>query len=313
MRPSLDIVIVNWNAGRQLQQCLESIRAANCDRFDLSRLVVVDNASSDGSAENLDHPELPLHVIRNSRNRGFGAACNQGAASGTGDYLLFLNPDMVLFADSLSTPMAFMQDTKNRQIGICGIQLVDEDGLVSRSCASFPNAGLMCGRMLGIDRLFPGYVPPHFMPGKQHCSSRRVDQVMGAFMLVRRALFEQLHGFDERFFVYFEDLDFALRCRQAGFDSFYLVDARAMHAGCGCSRHARAAVLLYNLRSRIQYGWKHFGIFGGSAVLLGTLLVEPIVRLVRGILLRSSDEVWQTSKAYVSLWGQSARLIFNRR
>src|SRR5271156_1399355 len=102
MLPSLDIIIVNWNAGSQLQQCLDSIRTANFDGFELLRVVVVDNASSDGSADHLPPGNVPLSVIRNTTNRGFAAACNQGAMDSSASYLLFLNPDIVLASDSLS-------------------------------------------------------------------------------------------------------------------------------------------------------------------------------------------------------------------
>ena len=100
--PSLDIVIVNWNAGDQLQRCLATI-PANPDGYALSRVVVVDNASTDQSLAGLNMPGLPLKVIRNAENRGFGAACNQGAVDSHADYLLFLNPDTLLERDSAST------------------------------------------------------------------------------------------------------------------------------------------------------------------------------------------------------------------
>jgi len=312
MSASLDIIVVNWNSGSYLRGCLASVRSVKQAGLAIRRIEVIDNASSDDSAENLQFPDLPCNVTRNPQNRGFGAACNQGAFGSTSDYLLFLNPDTVLLADSLAVPITFMEESRNQHVGICGVQLVDERGNVARTCSSFPSPALLCARMLGLDKVFPSVVPGHFLPEEQHRLSQRVDQVIGAFLLIRRDLFERLRGFDERFFVYFEDLDLALRAARAGYDSFYLADARAVHAGGGSTRQARAAALFYNLRSRIQYSWKHFGFFGGAAVVLGTLLLESVARLLRGIFRRSLDEVWETSRAYAKLWRQTARLLLSR-
>src|SRR5215472_12928886 len=138
MNPSLDIIIVNWNAGQYLASCLNSIGAAKHDSFDLARVVVVDNASADGSADNLSFRELPLAVIKNTDNRGFAVACNQGAMNSTSDYLLFLNPDTKLLSDSLHIPIGFMQQPEHAKVGICGIQLVDEQGHVAKTCSPFP-------------------------------------------------------------------------------------------------------------------------------------------------------------------------------
>src|SRR5437016_1789132 len=118
---SLDVVIVNWNAGPQLRDCLASI--INASRGpELKRVVVVDNASTDSSLQAIHMQGLPLVVLRNERNRGFAAACNQGASGSTADYLLFLNPDTHLGSDALAEPVAFMERPQNGRIGIVGIQ-----------------------------------------------------------------------------------------------------------------------------------------------------------------------------------------------
>jgi len=197
-------------------------------------------------------------------------------------------------------------------VGICGIQLVDEQGQVARTCSSFPTPTLLCARMLGIDKIFPRFVPPHFLSDRDHCSSRRVDQVMGAFMLVRRYLFDRLKGFDSRFFVYFEDLDLALRSQRLGYSSFYLADAQASHAGGKCSQSAQGAALSYCLRSRIQYSWKHFGVIGGITVLLGTICLEPLTRVIRGICRGSLEELREIYEAYLRLWRQPSYLASER-
>ncbi len=307
MPPTLDIIIVNWNGGELLRRCLESLAAVHRDGFSLARVVVVDNASADRSADGLDGLDLPLEVIRNRSNIGFAAACNQGARSGTSDYLLFLNPDTRLCEDSLSKPLAFMEQADNQRVGIVGIQLVDDAGIVCRSCARLPTPRRFFIRMLGLDRLFPNLFPSHFMTDWDHGENREVDHVMGAFFLVRRSLFEKLNGFDERFFVYLEDVDFSFRARQTGWRSYYLADARAYHKGGGTSKQVSATRLHYSLQSRIQYGYKHFTWWSATALMLGTLLFEPWLRIASSLLHLSSNQLRETLKAYGSLWSTAVR------
>jgi len=232
---TLDIIVVNWNTGPLLKQCLESIRGASVQGFQLNRVVIVDNASNDGSADGIADAGA-FRIIRNATNRGFAAACNQAAQGGDADFLLFLNPDTRLFADSLTVPILFMETSTSSAVGICGIQLVDDAGEVRRTCARFPTPALMLARMLALDAIVPGLVPSHFMTDWDHKTSRAVDQVMGAFFLVRGSVFRALSGFDERFFVFYEDVDFSLRARRQGFSSFYLSDARAYHREGGSTR-----------------------------------------------------------------------------
>src|SRR5689334_21646143 len=230
-RPSLHVVIVNWNSGPQLKECLQSFAAVASDEVTV-RLTVVDNASIDGSCDELEGTtNLPLAIIRNADNRGFGAACNQGAAGSQADYLLFLNPDTRLMPGSLGLPARYLQSPAHHAVGIVGIQLLDADGHVARNTARAPTAWSMIGNSLGVDRVMPALFPPHFAAEWAHDETREVDQVMGAFFLVRRSVFEHLGGFDQRFFVYYEDLDFAARARAHGFSSVYLAGAQAFHRG----------------------------------------------------------------------------------
>lgn len=294
----LDVVCVNWNAGPQLAACLASLAGTDRSRVGLGRVVVVDNASCDGSAVGLDPGELPLQVITNPINRGFAAACNQGARGGPSPYVLFLNPDTRLEADSLTAPLAFLQSPAAADIGICGIQLVDEQGRVARSCARFPTPGQLVAASTGVDRLLPGAFPGFVMREWDHQDSRRVDHVIGAFYLVRRELFESLGGFDERYFVYLEDLDFSLRARQAGWHSYYLARARAFHRGGGTSEQVRAERLVYLLRSRLQYARRHFSRAAALAVELATIGIEPVVRVAAALGRGAPRQARDTIRAY---------------
>lgn len=302
MKPSLDIVIVNWNAGRYLGTCLDGVRRTSREGFDLKRVVVVDNASSDGSADNLDFPDPPLSLVRNSSNRGFAAACNQGAGGSSAEYILFLNPDVRLHLDSLRIPVQFMEEPASGKIGICGIQLLDESGRVSRTCSWFPTSVSLLWQMLGLDRLFPRIFRGHFLEESDHHRSGQVDQVMGAFLLIRRAVFEALCGFDERFFVYCEDVDLSYRAKRCGWLSYYLAIAQAWHKGCGCSDQVRDVRLFYSLRSRILYAYKHFSRLGAALVSFCTIFVEPFTRLASAGLTGSFGGMRETLQGYAMLW-----------
>lgn len=294
-RPSVHVIIVNWNSGRQLGDCLSSLSAGQAENLAVS-VTVVDNASSDGSLDGIT-AMVPLVVIRNAENRGFGAACNQAAAGSDSDFLLFLNPDTRLMPGSLAGPVEYLRAEGHEAVGIVGIQLLDESGEVARNTARAPTAWSMVGNSVGLDRLLPSVFPPHFNSAWAHDDTRAVDQVMGAFFFVRRRVFQTLDGFDERFFVYYEDLDFAMRARARGWQSLYLASAQAFHRGQGTTAGATARRTFYFCRSRILYARKHFGVAGAAAVMVATLLFEPIARLAARPAAAAS-----TLQAFAALW-----------
>lgn len=300
----ISIVIVNWNTGGQLAGVIASIKSHHAGLVE--SVIIVDNASTDNSLEPLAEPTdslpFPLHIIRNTNNRGFGAACNQGATLAKSKYLLFLNPDTLLFEKSLSVPVAFMEQLENRKAGICGIQLIDENGLISCTCSRFPSVGMFAVQALGLSKLPWLRSWNCQMAEWDHNQMREVDQLIGAFFFLRTDLFHALKGFDERFFVYFEEVDFSYRAFLAGFSSIFLADAQAFHAGGGTSQQVKAARLFYSLRSRLLYGFKHFSR-GRVAVLLGiTILVEPVSRMVFSLLRGAEGDVRNTLAAYLMLW-----------
>ncbi|MSP48614.1 MAG: glycosyltransferase family 2 protein [Alphaproteobacteria bacterium] len=296
--PRLDIVVVNWNSGPQLRRCLESIVPVDRTGFALARVVVVDNGSVDASLAGARGLDLPLTAIELGLNAGFAAACNAGARGSTADYVLFLNPDAALYPDSLSAPIRFLEAPENGEVGILGVQLVDDRGEVSRTCANFLRPRHVIAHTTGLNHLAPHLFPQHFMIDFDHRSSRFVDQVMGAFFLMRRKVLEALGGWDERFFVYLEDVDLAYRAKKHGWLSYFFAEARAYHRGGGVSRQVKAARLFYSLRSRILYAFKHFHPLVAVLLLLGTLFVEPLTRLVYAALGNSPTTGGETLKAY---------------
>ncbi len=298
----LDIIIVNWNAGIQLKDCLMSIGLCDKAGFELSQVIVVDNDSVDGSLNGLDNIHLPLIFARNCDNLGFGTACNQGAQISKADYLLFLNPDIRLKSDSLMIPMAYMEAPEKKNVAVCGIKLVDELLDVSKTCARLPRPEHFFSKIFGLDVLFPKAFKSHIMAEWDHNDTRPVDHVIGAFYLVRKSVYNQLRGFDTRFFVYFEDLDFSNRVKRHGYEIHYIADAEAFHKGGGTSQRIKAKRLFYSLRSRIQYGFKNFGGFSAILHFAATLFMEPITRLVLAAMHRSFKETRETVEGYLMLY-----------
>jgi len=308
---SVHVIIVSWNSSGQLLDCLRSFRHIAEDRVVLAAVTVVDNASDDDSMDLISEhfDSIPLRIIRNSQNIGFAAACNQGAAGLVSDFLLFLNPDTELCAGSLERPVDFLGQPSNQSVGIVGVQLLDARGKVTRSCARRPTAMSMIAQCLGLDRLVPSLFPAHFESERSHKEVCEVDQVMGAFLFIRRSLFVDLGGFDRRFFVYFEDLDLSLRARDSGWTSVYLTTARAIHHGCGSTDAIRARRLFYFGRSRILFCLKYFKMWEAVAVIVATLLVEPAVRAAVAIATLRFAQLLAIIQGYGRLWLNLSQIV----
>lgn len=305
---TLAIAIVNWNAGPSLKACLASIVAADWSPVTLTSIVVVDNASTDGSADGLaDSLPLPVEVVANDQNLGFAAACNQAARRARADYILFLNPDTLLAERSITPAIALLEDASHASTGIVGIQLIDDAGAVSRTCARFPTPWTTICKTLGLDRVLPRLCPGYVMIDWDHAASREVDHVIGACYLVRASVFRAVGGFDESFFLYLEDVDFSLRARQAGWRSFYLADVRAYHKGCGTSAQVKSARLYYSLQSRLQYARKHFSRPAAMCVAFCTVFLEPAIRLLACFVGGSPTGFRETVAAYRRLWRRMGR------
>jgi N-acetylglucosaminyl-diphospho-decaprenol L-rhamnosyltransferase len=306
MTGSVDIVIVNWNTGPHLRDCLVSIADMRAGP-PIRRVTVVDNASSDDSLDRLQELPLPLEIVSNSANRGFAAACNQGASDTTAAYLLFVNPDTRFFPDTLATVTRFMESPQSADVGICGVQMVAGDGTPKTSCARFPTLRVLLGEMTGLSRVVPRAFPSHQMSAADLRESQFVDQVIGAFFLVRRPLFAALGGFDERYFLYFEEVDFALRARHRGARSYFLMEASVYHAEHVSSDQIRGIRLYHILRSRLLFAYKHWPRWQADMLLIMTLTAELIARVRRDVAARNRLDIIATLSAYRTLVGDFVR------
>ncbi|MFZ2858517.1 glycosyltransferase family 2 protein [Acidovorax sp.] len=299
----IDIVVVNWNSGDRLEAVIRSVDLHHCSI--VNKVIVVDNASSDDSLKFLDFwnsDGFDFEVVRNYDNVGFGVACNQGAARGEAKYILFLNPDAVIFGKTLSGVVDFMDEASSQGVGVCGVQLIDEAKNIARSCARFPDLRMYFLMAFGLDRLIIFSKFRHHMTDWNHLMVRDVDHVIGAFYFIRRELFDRLGGFDDRFFVYLEDLDLSLRVRHSGSRIVYLANLQAFHEGGGTSHQVKATRLFYSLRSRLLYGFKHFSLPAAWGLVGVTLLIEPVSRVFFALLRGGGEDVRNTLKGYGMLW-----------
>lgn len=303
MSVSVSIVIVNWNTGSMLGDCCQSIANSDLTGVLLCEVIVVDNASTDDSASGLIDFGFPLKLMVNERNLGFAVACNQGAALATGELILFVNPDVRLYPQTLAHTLVYMSHSTCADVGICGVNLEDQRGNYTTSYAGFPTALTIMRAALGLRPLETIELP-------SGGDAFDVDQVIGAYFLIRTTLFRGLGGFDERFFVYFEEVDLSLRARKAGWRSVCLPEVRAFHFGGGSSRQVKAERLFYFLRSRLLYASKHFSKAGFACVLFVTFFVEVLSRTALAAVKRSRVQVAETWAAYgmllrwVSQWLQ---------
>jgi len=304
--PAVDIVIVNWNSQSLLEDCVASLdQSTIAARLNV---IVVDNASQDGFAGRLAVRRMALQVVVNANNLGFAAACNQGARKADAPLLLFMNPDVRVEIDAVEKAAAYLAAPAHASVGIVGIQLLDAEGNVQRSCARAPTAAALLLHTLFLDRLWPTLVPPHFLAEWDHGETRFVDQVMGAFLMIRRSLFEQLGGFDERFFLYYEDVDLCLRARQAGWSVVHFAGARAQHTGRGATEAVKDRRLFYLATSRVQYAAKRHGRVLAGILIAFVLLFEMPLRWFYATVSRSPREGWLIIRATTLFWQNLPRL-----
>ena len=292
----LDIIIVNWNSSTQLRRCVDSILSSTIKIP--GKLIIVDNCSTDCSIKSLNGI-TDIQILQPQENMGFGGGCNLGDAQGDAFFILFLNPDIQFPPDSLKKLVDFLNSPKLLpEVGIIGVQLQNPDGSIQKNIARFPRFKELFPRMIGLDRICPRIFKPHFVNELDYTKNQLVDQVPGAFFLVRRSCFEQLGGFDKRFFMYYEDVDFSYRAHQAGWNTQYLADVKVFHGGGGTTESIKDKRLFYSLRSRVLFVGKHIGRWQALVVIFATLTIEFLARCVRAVLLLSLGELTATLKGF---------------
>jgi GT2 family glycosyltransferase len=294
----IDIIIVNWNSGSCLEDLMNSMKQVQYPEH-INTVFIVDNNSTDSSLEFLTSTVAPfkIELIHNQKNVGFGEACNIASKKCQAKYLLFLNPDTLLFKDSLDGPKSFLD--KNPDYAACGIQLLDENRVPTRSCARIPSFINFLYSALGLDILFSQAFHGYFMREWDHLDSRDTDHIIGAFYLIQRDIFLKLGGFDPQFFLYFEDLDLSTLLKGDGHKIRYLASTQALHIGGGCSKNISTQRLYHSLKSKILYITKHMPFYKSILLMFIILFVEPFFRTIFFLFNRSSKDV---SNSFIAQW-----------
>lgn len=254
----LSVVIVNYNAAPFLARCLASIGKFFSDLT--YEICVVDNASTDESLELMRKQFPRVQIIPNDRNAGFTVSNNLGARTAKGRYILFLNPDTEFMAGNVRQLVIFMDEKS--EVGIVGPKLLNSDGTVQMSCRGFPAfKTALFNRSSVLTRLFPGnpFSDEYIQSGWDHNTSRQVDWVSGACLLARKTMLERIGLFDEKFFVYCEDVDLCRRACKDGWKVCYVPEVKVTHyGGQGGTHSVPYRMILQHHKSMWRYYTKHF-------------------------------------------------------
>jgi N-acetylglucosaminyl-diphospho-decaprenol L-rhamnosyltransferase len=263
--PVIHAVVVAYKSADTLRGCVEPLAA-----LPHVRVTVVDNASPDNSGEVV--ADLPIAVIRAPRNGGFSYGCNLGSAGATAPYLLFVNPDARLDAAALDALVAVLRDEPDT--GLVGPRILDDDGSLSYSLRRFPRLRSTYAQALFLHRLLPraAWTDELIRDEAAYQQPGRPEWVSGACMLVRRDAYEEIGGFDERFFLYCEDTDLCARLWASGRAVRYEPRAEVHHVGGASSGAGETQAIA--ARSRVLYARKHESRRRARVEALGVALSE---------------------------------------
>jgi N-acetylglucosaminyl-diphospho-decaprenol L-rhamnosyltransferase len=268
--PDLSIVIVSWNVEALLRRCLRSIvgdsrpqAAADLTMPGTSwsyEVWVVDNASTDGSV-GMVRREFPfVRLITNSENLGFAAANNQAIAESKGDYLLLLNCDTELVGNAMGTMLGYMEE--HSDVGMLGPMLRYPDGTLQSSRRRFPTMATAYLESTVLQQWFPQshILRRYYLADVPDDTTQEVDWVVGACMMTRRQIVEQVGVLDDGFFMYSEELDWCYRIKQSGWSVVYLPAAEVVHHEGRSSEQVVPARHIHFQSSKVRFFRKHHGL-----------------------------------------------------
>ena len=273
-------VIVTYHSRNTIGDTLEALSEAL--ETGLLKIVVVDNASKDGTADFIETHYTSVHLVRSNDNLGFGRGCNLGFRYVDTPYVLFLNPDAALNLEALNFLVDFMERTP--KAAICGPSVKEPSGALQ------PSGSLSTPWKIMLKPLLPGWATRgqgHVAPGEP---SSETDWICGSIMLIRSRVFETLGGFDPRFFLYFEETDLCLRVMQSGWQIWITGQAVAWHVNAASAAETQKPMIWgtiseHYFQSRYYYMRKHFGITAAITAELGELVcmcIRDIADRVRG-------------------------------
>ena len=255
MTIDVSVIIVTYNSRRHIDACLASLREHT--RGVSYEVIVVDNASADGTAAHVARAHPWARIMARQSNAGLSCALNEGVASSSGRYVMALNPDTCIDADVLAPLVAYLRAHPNA--GVVAPKLLDDDGALQLSCRAFPGyATALFGRYALLTKLFPGnrFSGGYLLSDFDHSSVRDVDWVSGAALMFPREVFDRLGGWDAGFFLFNEDVDFCRRVHDTGLRVVYVPEVAVYHE-IGISKRATARIVIERHKSMWRYYRKH--------------------------------------------------------
>jgi hypothetical protein len=251
----VSIIIVNWNTCRFLEECLQSV-------YDQTKIIdfeviVIDNASTDGSAEMVKRVFPNVILIENKENRGFAAANNQGIKAGKGKYFLLLNSDTIILDNAVEKVVKFSDSHDKAAVVAC--KTLNFDRSLQPNCFMFPSVLNLFLSTFYLCHLFPrnSFFGRERMSWWDWKDSREVDVVTGCFMFVRREAIDLVGMMDDSYFMYFEETDWCYRFKKAGWKILFIPDAEIIHLGGSSSKQVRSEMLQQHIRSMLLFFRKH--------------------------------------------------------
>ncbi len=278
----LSIIIVSWNVKELLHRCLGSVQRSleKIDHSLSAETIVLDNASSDGSAEMVGREFPWVRLMASPTNLGFTKGNNLALAESQGRYILLLNPDTEVVGDSLGVMVDYMG--VHPKVGALGPQLLNEQGGIQSSRRRFPTLATAFLESTTLQRWFPDNraVKRYYFADVPQDLIQPVDWVVGACILVRREAIDEVGPLDERFFMYSEELDWCYRLKGRGWEVIYLPTAQVIHQEGRSSEQVLPARHIHFQRSKILFFKKHHGWWQGELLrwfILATYLYETTV------------------------------------
>lgn len=276
----VDVVVVCWNDKEKITTALDSVFALSEVRDDpaFANVVVSDNGSADGSREFITgRYRGRVQIVENGANLGFGAACNRAFAATTSAYIFLLNPDAEIKDRALANIVDFME--RHPRCGIAGSRIYNQDGSIQESCGEFDTwlGAYLRSSAWGKWPFLQRFANGASLRSWDYASERRVDLAIGAALAIRRALLDAIGPFDERFFLYHEEVDYAKRAAAAGWETWYVPSSQAVHEGMGSAR-GQYSVEGRKQTSRRKYWIKHHGRLW-YASLVGALIGRYLLYL----------------------------------
>jgi GT2 family glycosyltransferase len=270
----LSIIIVNYNVKYFLELCLQSVLAAT--KNITTEIIVVDNNSSDNSKDYFTKYNNAVQFIWLNENVGFAKANNKALQLAQGVYTLFLNPDTIIAEDCLH--ICLQHFAQNNNTGCVGIKMSDATGTyLPESKRAFPSLRTSVCKLLGLHHLFPTskWFANYYHGNLSANKNQKIDVVSGAFLMAKTAVLKKVGGFDERYFMYAEDIDLSFAVQQLGFDNYYLADTKMIHFKGESGVRGNLAFTKRFYNAILLFVKKHYTGFYGT--LLSTFLQAAIL------------------------------------